>query len=163
MTPEMMHAERELDARIDHALGKARELREKVDEVEADLAKQPPPTDAEVERFKAFILGHARTEPWQLVIERIERGHLTWRQVVESVSSGRVDPDVRAAMASLRDVPPASQETLVEIGVLPDPQQKAGAAESAAEQPAASDQSGRFHSSHENEEWEDEAPPSWRG
>lgn len=139
-SPQMVQAERELDGRIDFAFGKARTLRAKVEEVEQKLAEDAqPPTNAEVERFKAYVLGHGRTAEWQVVLERIGRGELTWRQIVEGVADGRFDRDVSAAMASLSRVPPASMESLVEIGVLPDLEKAGQAEEQDAEQPAGDD------------------------
>ncbi|GAB3451346.1 hypothetical protein [Actinophytocola sediminis] len=120
-TQQMIQAERELDGRIDFAFSKARELQAKVEEVEEKLARNATPlTHEDVERFRAYILGHARTDEWQLVIDRIDKGELIWRGIVEGVDEGTLDREVTAAMASLSKVPPASVETLVEIGVLPD-------------------------------------------
>lgn len=164
-TPEMIQAQRTLDSRIDHALSKGRELRAKVDEVSERLANEEPPTDAEVERFEAFITGYARTDAWQPVLDRIERGQLTWRAVVDNLVSGRVDPDIAAGMASLTQVPPATPEELVEAGVFPAPEAQAGSAE-AADDPEERDQSGhadRFAAAQDEEEWLDENPPPWRG
>lgn len=163
-TPEMDQAERELDGRIDHALAKARELQAKVDDVEASLAKDEPPSDQEVERFRAYIVGHAKTEEWQRVIERIARGELTWRQIVEGMvmATGHVDAGVKAAFASLSTVPPASMEELVEIGVLPEPAPPADAEQAEQEQPEP-DQSDYFASSYEEDEWEGHNPLRGRG
>lgn len=164
-TPEMIQAERTLDSRIDHALSKGRELREKVDEVSERLANQEPPTDAEVERFGTFITGHARTDAWQPVLDRIERGELTWRAVVDNLVSGRVDPDVAAGMASLTQVPPATPEELVEIGVFPAPEAQAGSEEKAdePEERADSGHADRFAGAQDEEEWLDDNRPRWRG
>ncbi|MEU6645948.1 hypothetical protein ABZ863_25835 [Saccharomonospora sp. NPDC046836] len=131
----MVQAERELDGRIDFAFSRARILQEKAEEVEQKLAKDAqPPTNEEVARFKAYVLGHARTEEWQVVVERIGRGELTWRQIVESVAEGRLDRDVSAAMASLTRVPPTTMESLTQSGVLPDLDK--AAAEDKDEKPA---------------------------
>lgn len=120
-TQQMIQAERELDGRINFAFSRARELQAKLQEVEEKLARDTEPlTNEDVERFKAYILGHARTDEWQLVIDRIEQGELSWRQVVEGVAEGRLDRDVSAAFASLSKVPPATVDSLVTIGVLPD-------------------------------------------
>lgn len=118
-TPQMIQAERELDGRIDFAFTRAQELRAKVHEVEEKLAKDSEPlTSAEVEQFRTYVLGHARTEEWQPVIDRIERGESSWRQVVEGIAEGRFDRDVSAALASLSKVPPASVESLVALGLV---------------------------------------------
>lgn len=110
-TPEMTRAERVLDWRIDYALGKGRELQHKVAAVEEKLAREAAPvTDEEVAQFKGHILGHARTPEWQRVIDRIERGELTWRDVVQSMADARPAPSIAAAFASLSNVPPASTE-----------------------------------------------------
>lgn len=125
-TPQMIQAERELDGRINVAFNRARELQAKVQEVEEKLAKDTKPlTNEEVERFKRYILGHARTDEWQPVLDRIERGELTWRQIVEGLAEGRLDREVSAALASLSKVPPATMDSLVSIGVLPDPDKAA--------------------------------------
>jgi hypothetical protein len=118
-TPEMVQAERELDGRIDHALSVAAEVQAKVDEFERHVGEPEPPTDAEVDRIRAFVLGHARTDEWQPVLDRINRGELTWRQVVEGLATGHTEPAVAAAFDSLSTVPPASFEKLVEIGIFP--------------------------------------------
>jgi hypothetical protein len=118
-TPEMAHAERELDARIDHALGVVKEIETKVDEFDRRIGPPEPPSDEDVERIENYVTGHAHTAEWRHVIERIDRGQLTWREVVEGFVNQNLDPDVSAAFTSLTNVPPASLEKLVEIGVLP--------------------------------------------
>ncbi|OLF12786.1 hypothetical protein BLA60_05820 [Actinophytocola xinjiangensis] len=121
-TQQMIQAERELDGRIDFAFSKAAELREKMAEVDEKLAKDnAPPTAREVEQFRAYIQGHAQTAEWQVVLERIARGELTWRKIVEDLAENQVDRDVSAAMASLSKVAKPSFEELVASGVLPDP------------------------------------------
>jgi len=120
-TPEMQQAERELDARIDYAMSVRQEVRAKADELEQRSQAQPPPSDEDVERIKNFVLGHARTEEWQRVIDRIDRGELSWRQVVDGLANGTLDHRAAAAFASLSRVPPASMEKLIEIGVVPAP------------------------------------------
>lgn len=116
---EMAQVERELDARIDHALAQGREVERLTEELERRTGPPEPPTDEEVQRIKAFVLGHARTEEWNRVIERINRGELTWREVVEGLSTGRLDRSVAAAFDSLSRVPPASLDELIESGVFP--------------------------------------------
>jgi len=117
-TPEMTQAERELDGRIDHALGVAGRLRARLDEIRQKTAPATP-SDEDVERIKAFVLGHARTDEWQPVLDRIDRGELTWRAVAEGLMCGNADRGVAAAFEALRNTPPASVEKLVEIGVFP--------------------------------------------
>jgi hypothetical protein len=120
-TFEMEQAERELDARIDYALDQAREVQAQTEELEAkNAAKDEPPSDADVERIEKFVRGHAHTEEWRKVLERIDRGHLTWRQVVDGLAGiGPEDREVTQAFNSLSRVPPASLEELIEIGVFP--------------------------------------------
>ncbi|HEY0449401.1 hypothetical protein [Actinophytocola sp.] len=119
-TPEMIQAERELDARIDHALGVAREVEARLDELERQETEQePPPPDEDVERLKAFVLGYARSPEWERVIDRIDEGELTWRQVYESPFTQRADRQIAAAFESLSTVPPPTEAKLAEIGVLP--------------------------------------------
>jgi hypothetical protein len=115
----MEQAERELDARIDYAFTKAREAEHKAEDLEQRNGPPEPPSDEDVERIKAYVEGHARTEEWQRVLERINRGEVTWRQVVEGLATGRLDHGVAAAFDSLSRVPPASMEKLVEIGAFP--------------------------------------------
>jgi hypothetical protein len=119
LSQEMEQIERELDARIDHALAQGREVERLTENLERRIGPPEPPTDEEVQRIKAYVLGHARTEEWNRVIERIGRGELTWREVVEGLSTGRVDRGVAAAFDSLSRVPPASLNELVESGVFP--------------------------------------------
>lgn len=118
-TPEMDQAERELDARIDYALGVAREVQAKSDRLEQTMRDQEPPSNEDVERIRTYILGHAMTGEWKQVVDRINAGELTWRQVVEGLLTGNLDRSVAAAFASLSTVPPASLEKLTEIGVFP--------------------------------------------
>jgi hypothetical protein len=118
-TPEMAHAERELDARIDHALGVVAEAEAKFEEFDQKMGTPEPPSDEDVERIKNYVTGHARTVEWQQVIERINRGQLTWHEVVEGLVNQTLDNEVSAAFQSLTRVPPASLETLIAIGVFP--------------------------------------------
>jgi hypothetical protein len=119
-TPEMDQAERELDARIDYAMSVAREVQAKSDELEQAMRDREPPSDEDVERIRTYVLGHATTDEWTQVVDRINRGELTWRQVVEGLVTGHLDRGVAAAFASLSTVPPASMAKLIEIGVFPD-------------------------------------------
>ncbi|WP_218160273.1 hypothetical protein [Amycolatopsis marina] len=118
--PEMERADRELDDRIDQAFSQAREVRLKAGEIAQKVAEDSgPPTAEEVERIRKFVLGHALTDEWQRVIDLINRGELTWREVVEGLATGGLDHRVAAAFDSLSAIPPADMEKLIEIGVLP--------------------------------------------
>lgn len=151
-TPEMEHAERDLDARIDHALGVVREIEAKVDEFDEKLGPPEPPSDEDVERIKNYVTGHARTTEWRAVVERINRGQLTWREVVEGFVYQTLDREVSAAFRSLTRVPPASVEKLIEIGVFPaDMLEDAEADVEADDEP--DDTAGR---DHDDDELEDE-------
>lgn len=120
-TPEMDHAERELTARSDYALGLARGLEAKVEQFEQRFAEKEPPSDDDVERMRKYVLGHAMTEQWRQVVDRIDRGELTWRQIVDGLFHGTLDSEVSAAFRSLSRVPPTTVEELVHLGVLPAP------------------------------------------
>lgn len=160
-TPEMQQAERELDARIDYAMSVATEVREKADELERWVEAQEPPSDEDVERIKNFVLGHARTDEWQRVIDRIDRGELTWRQVVEGLASGTLDHRVAAAFESLSRVPPANLEKLIEIGVFPAQLPDEAPTDDKANDESAPRRGGADHPSaggQDDEEWYDEDP-----
>lgn len=153
-TPQMIQAERELDGRIDFAFSRAQELRAKVHEVEEKLARDTEPlTNAEVEQFKAYVLGHARTEEWQPVIDRIERGESSWREVVEGVAEGRFDQDVSAALASLSKVPPATVESLVDMGLVADLDKAAQDADSGEKDRGRDDRRRSTARSDDDDEW----------
>ncbi len=112
-TPEMIQAERELDARIDHALGVTRAVEAQIEEWErqAEDEEPPPPSAEEVARLKAFVLGYARTPEWARVLDLIDEGELTWRQVVEAPHRA----EVAAAFESMSRMLPPSDEKLAEI------------------------------------------------
>ena len=149
-TPEMDHAERELNARSDYALGLARGLEAKVERFEQRFSEKEPPSDDDVERMKKYILGHAMTEQWRQVVARIERGELTWRGIVEGLFNGTLDREVSAAFRSLNRVPPATVDDLVQLGVLPaPPDQPSGEPERPATTRSRRD---------DDEEWFDEDP-----
>lgn len=116
---EMARVDRELDARVEHALIQAREVEQATENLAARQGPPEPPSDEEVRRIKDFVLNHGRTEEWERVIKRIDSGQLTWREVVESMSTGRVDRSVAAAFDSLSRVTPVSMEALVASGVFP--------------------------------------------
>lgn len=116
-TPEMDHAERELDARADYALSVGRRVQERTERLSDKLGPPEPPTEEDVERIRKFVLGHAMTEQWRAVVERINRGELTWRGIVEGLVYGTLDRGVSAAFASLSRVPPVSVAELVGSGV----------------------------------------------
>lgn len=156
-TPEMDHAERELDARVDYALSVARRVEEKVEKFEEKLGPPEPPTDEDVERIRKFVLSHAMTEQWRQVVERINRGELTWRGIAEGLAYGTLDRGVSAAFASLSRVPPVSVEELVRSGVFPAdlmPPADSEAKEDKEDTPT----SGRSRAKPDEDEWFDEDP-----
>lgn len=116
-SPQMIQADRELDARIDYAMKASHDVRAALEEMEQREKDEPPPSDEEVERFRRFVTGHVRTDEWQRVLERIDRGELTWRGLVEDFAAGRTDREVNAAFASLQHAPPASEQELIELGI----------------------------------------------
>ena len=121
-TAAMEQAERELDARIDYAYEQGREAEAQTEALEAKTAAKgdAPPSDEDIERIEKFVRGHAQTPEWAKVIDRIDRGHLSWREVVENLTgTAPADSEVTAAFRSLSRVPPASLEKLIDIGVLP--------------------------------------------
>lgn len=118
-TPEMTQAARELDGRIDHALGVASRMRTRLAELKRTADTPAAPADEDVDRIRTFVLGHARTDEWQPVLDRIDRGELTWRAVAEGLGCGNADRGVAAAFEALRHTPPASVEKLVELGIFP--------------------------------------------
>lgn len=115
----MRQAERELEGRIDHALGVANRVRAQVAEFERKVGPQSPPSDEDVDRIRTFVLGHARTDEWQPVLDRIDRGEMTWREVVTGLATGHADRGVAAAFDSLAKTAPASVEDLVGLGIFP--------------------------------------------
>jgi hypothetical protein len=117
----MDHAERELDARTDYALSLVRGLEAKVERFEQRFNEKEPPSDEDVDRMRKYILGHAMTEQWQQIVKRIDRGELTWREIVDGLFHGTLPPDVSAAFRSLTRVPPTTVEELVQLGVIPAP------------------------------------------
>lgn len=104
-TPEMTQAERELDGRIEYALRVAGRVREQVASFERKVAEQAPPTDEDVARVRAFVLENP-TAQWQPVLTRIDRGELTWREVVDGLATGGVDRTLAAAFESLPTTTP---------------------------------------------------------
>jgi hypothetical protein len=151
-TPEMDHAERELNARADYAHNLARGLEAKVEQFEQRLSEKAPPSDEDVERMKKYILGHAMTEEWRQVVKRIDRGEVTWREIVDGLFHGTLDREVAVALRSLHRVPPASMDDLVQLGVLPAPP---------ADQPPAEPQvttTRRTRRDHNDDQWFDEDP-----
>lgn len=151
-TPEMDHAERELNARADYALNLARGLEAKVEQFEQRFNEKEPPSDEDVERMKKYILGHAMTEQWRQVVQRINRGELTWREIVNGLFYGTLDREVSAAFRSLNRVPPASMEELVQLGVLPSPPSDQPPAEPRATPTR------RTRRDDDDDEWFDEDP-----
>ncbi|TDQ01071.1 hypothetical protein [Labedaea rhizosphaerae] len=155
-TAEMEQAERELDARIDYAYEQGREVEAKTEALEAKTAAKgdAPPSDEDIERIEKFVRGHAQTPEWQKVIERIDRGHLSWREVVEGLAgTAPADSEVTAAFRSLSRVPPASLEKLIDIGVLP-----------GVSEPPAQTSLGKMHRFEhaDEEEWFEDSDPLGR-
>ena len=155
-TPEMEHAEREMDARADYALSVGRRVQEQTEKLDAKLGPPEPPTDEDVERIRQFVLGHAMTEQWRLVVERINRGELTWRVIVEGLVYGTLDRGVSAAFASLSRVPPVSLEALVQPGVFPADQLPGPAGEEKKETPPPANR--RRPRADDDDQWFDEDP-----
>jgi hypothetical protein len=155
-TPEMEHAEREMDARADYALSVGRRVQEQTERLEQKLGPPEPPTDEDVARIREFVLGHAMTEQWRLVVERINRGELTWRGIVEGLVYGNLDRGVSAAFASLSRVPPVSMEELVRTGVLPADQLPGPATEEKKETPPPANR--RRPRPDDDDQWFDEDP-----
>ncbi len=145
MTPEMVQADRELDARIDYAFKSMHDVRGAAEEIDEKYGDEPPPTAEEVERFRTYITGHAHTEEWRVVMERIARGELTWRGIMEDFLAGRTDREVSAAFASLQRVPPATEQELTELGmVAPVEPEPPAAPEPEPDEPADTGFGGRF-------------------
>lgn len=99
--PEMRHADRSLDAAIDEAAAAIRASDELIAELDAN---EKPATEEEIEEFRALVTGRCRTPEWDAVLERISRGELTWRDLVEGRAA--YDPEVQAAFTSMRSIPP---------------------------------------------------------
>ncbi len=158
-TPEMEHAEREMDARADFALSVGRRVQEQTEKLEQKLGPPEPPTDEDVERIREFVLGHAMTEQWRLVVERINQGELTWRGIVEGLVHGTLDRGVSAAFASFTRVPPVSLAELVHSGVFPaDQHSGADSPESARKNETPPPVRGRRPRSDDDDQWFDEDP-----
>lgn len=130
-TPEMTQAERELDGRIEYALRVTGRVREQVATFERKVAEQAPPTDEDVARVRTHILEHP-TEQWQPILTRIDRGELTWHEVVDGLATGNVD---RALAAAFESLPTTTPENLPELA--PETPQ---AAEKPARTPANEDE-----------------------
>jgi len=116
-TPEMVQAERELDARINSAFDTVRAATDRLREL-AEKEEQPI-QDEVVDQLRVYVTSHALTPEWQRVIDRIDQGELTWRQVVEREGAQRDDTEVAAAFASIERVPPPTEEQLAEMGLAP--------------------------------------------
>jgi len=147
-TPGMDQAERELDARANYALDLGRGLAEKAAQLDQRLDEREPPSDEDVERMKKYVLGHAMTEEWRQVVARIDRGELTWREIVDGLFHGTLDREVSAAFRSLSRVPPASVEELVQLGVLPTPPSE--------RPPIAGPRTTATHRDDDDDEWFDD-------
>lgn len=127
-TPEMQAATRELDARIDVGLSEARELQETMDRLEkeeaeadvaaADTAPLPLPDEDDL---KTMVTEHTLTPEWRAVMERIDRGRLSWAEVLTSLRSGAADQEVTAAFQSMATFPPPTEEEMAAMGLQPSP------------------------------------------
>lgn len=109
VTGAVLHAERALDAAVDSAAAEARRADDLLAEVKAN---EEPATEEEVDEFRQFVTGRGYAPEWAEVIERIGRGELTWREVVEASDSR--DSSIQAAYDSMRRVPPLWMETSAE-------------------------------------------------
>lgn len=126
-TSEMHHADRAADAVIDEAAATIRQS----DELLAELdAKEEPATQEEIDQLRKFVMDHVRTPEWAVVLERISRGEISWRDLV--VGRFALDPEVRAAFESLRSVPPIGSGE-------PDPEQPVAQADRPSSQRTVSD------------------------
>lgn len=85
----------ELDRILSFALSSARDIEAKADEI---LNNLEPASDEEVAAFRDYILTKGRTPEWNIVIARIEKGELTWREIVDGDCER--DSDVLDAMRS---------------------------------------------------------------
>lgn len=127
-TPEMRAVDRELDARIEFGLARARDLRDTMDrvaqeeaEAEAAAAEEEPVALPGADALKTIVTGHAMTPEWRTVIERIDRGTLSWDEVLATLRSGTADEQVTGAFQSLATVAPPTPEELFHLGLGPDP------------------------------------------
>lgn len=126
-TPQMLAAERELDAGIELGLARARELQATLDENAKEEAEREA-AEAQVEpqlmtsdQLQSLVSRHAMTPEWRTVIDRIDRGQTSWDQVLTSLRSATADQQVSAAFQSLASVAPPTPEELHELGIGPDP------------------------------------------
>lgn len=99
-TPEAREAERECDLAIEDAAATIR----KSDELLEEFREEMVVTQEEIDNFSALVTGRCRTPEWDAVIDRINRGELSWKQLLEGKYS--VDPDIVAAFESLRSIEP---------------------------------------------------------
>lgn len=107
---QMQH---KLDAAIEHAFTKVSEVKHSNAELWEKLAEEAAElTDYQVEMMRAEILAHERTPKWQRVLDRIDDGEITWRQIAVSYYTRRMDPDVKVAFDSLQRVPSLTPEQL---------------------------------------------------
>ncbi|OYO07141.1 hypothetical protein CGZ98_19715 [Enemella evansiae] len=130
-TPEMRAAERELDARIDVGLAAARDLQDTMDRIanqeadaEAAEAEAEPAPLPDAGQLQTLVTGYAMTPEWRAVTERIDRGTLSWDEVLTSLRAGKADPEVVAAFRSLAKVPPPSPKEMAALGLGPTPEEK---------------------------------------
>lgn len=127
-TPQMQAVTRDLDARIDLGLSRARILEQTMEELakeqaEADAAAaeaEPAPLP-DADDLKTMVTEHAKTPEWRAVMERIDRGELSWDEVLASLRSGTADQDVTAAFQSFANIAPPTEEEMVAMGLQPEP------------------------------------------
>lgn len=104
--PDFESLNRKLDAAIDLAFSKVRTVENSTAELREQMEREAENlTDYQVELMREEILAHERTPEWQQVIDRIALGELTWRQIVASYYTRRMEPDVKLAFDSLLNVP----------------------------------------------------------
>lgn len=110
----MAAVEREMDARIEWALTKSRDVRHAVQDATADEQDDEVP-EQQVQFIRATVLDRERTPEWEGVLARIDAGELTWRQIVESYLARNMEPDVERAFRSLHRVPELTAERMTEL------------------------------------------------
>lgn len=117
MSAEMDAARRELAARIDAVRQQAGELEAMVEQAREKSAAidSYESIGRQAEFARLWVLAHERTPEWQLVLDRIDRGELSWRDIVVSQMALRMEPDVRRAYKSLDTVPSLPPERYQEI------------------------------------------------
>lgn len=113
----MEAARQGLAARIATARQRIHELDRRVEEARARFGATDDgdSTQRQAEFARQWVLAHELTPEWRLVLDRIDRGELSWRDIVLSQRAMRMDPDVRRAYRSLDAVPTLSPERYQQI------------------------------------------------